>query len=237
MNQNIENLLEFQKVEMEISRLGDALDSVSPKMDALDAKQTSFLEAFEKDSSAMEHLKKKYRSLESDAKANEARIAKSNEKLGAVKTNKEYQALLKEMDDIREMNSTLEDEMILCLEQMESLEADLLKKSGVLEQVQAEIASEKNAILRQAEENTKRLDEAQLLRSRLIEEVDKNLMTDYIRVKRIVKHLAVAAVTQAVCQGCHRKIPPQMFIELQRSDQLKLCPHCDRLIYWNDSFE
>ena len=237
MKQKLINLLEFQKVEVKIGRLSDALDSVAGKLDALDAEQASHEEVFEKDSAAMEHLKKKYRALESDVKTNESRIAKSQEKLGAVKTNKEYQALLKEVDDIREMNSALEDEMIVCLEQMESFEAGLSEKKRDLKRLQGEIAAEKETIRREAESNTGQLKETEQLRAQLAEEIDKPLMEDYVRVKRIVKTSALVPVLQAVCQGCHRKIPPQMFIELQRSDELKFCPHCDRLIFWDDSLE
>ena len=42
-----------------------------------------------------------------------------------------------------------------------------------------------------------------------MEDVDKALMGDYVQVKRMVKNLAVVPVLQAVCQGCHRKIPPR----------------------------
>jgi len=237
MKQELENLLEFQKVEAEIGRLNDFLESVSERLNALDARQVSFQEAFEKDATAMDHLKKRYRASESDLQANESRIARSQEKLGAVKTNKEYQAMLKEMEEIKEMNSALEDEMIVCLEQMESFERDLAEKNGALKQLKGQIASEKEAIRREAEDNTKRLREAERLQALLTEDVDKALMADYVQVKRMVKKLAVVPVLQAVCQGCHRKIPPQMFIELQRSDQLKFCPHCDRLIYWDDTFD
>ncbi len=42
----------------------------------------------------------------------------------------------------------------------------------------------------------------------------------------------VQGVTDAVCQGCHMNIPPQMYNELQREDSLKMCPSCERIIYW-----
>ena len=96
---------------------------------------------------------------ESDVQANESRIARSQDKLGAVKTNKEYQALLKEIEDIKGMNSALEDEMLVCLEQMESFETDLSEKNRNLKQLQGQIASERDAIRREAEDNGKRLKE------------------------------------------------------------------------------
>jgi hypothetical protein len=50
-----------------------------------------------------------------------------------------------------------------------------------------------------------------------------------------VKHqnagIAVAGVMDAVCQVCRMNIPPQLFIELMRMQNILMCPHCQRIIY------
>lgn len=234
MRKKLESLLELQKVEIEIDRLNDLVSSVSERLSNLDAKAASFQEAYDNETTAMDLLKKKYRSLESDVQTNETQAAKSEEKLSVVKTNKEYQALLKEIEDIKEKNIAIEDDMLECLEQMEATEIVLAEKKDKLQELQIEVSSAKKMILQEDEENRKQLEESELLRDRLHKEVDAGLMADYLRVKQLIKVSAVVPVIQAVCQGCHMNIPPQMFIELQRGDQLKFCPHCDRIIFWND---
>lgn len=237
MKGKLESLLEFQNAEAEIDRLTAALDAFPERLAALDAKLLSLQASYDSEKKAMTVLQKEYREMESDMQTNTSRISKSQEKLSAVKTNKEYQALLKEIDDMNEKNSALEDEMIDCLERMESTEKELEEKGEVLKQLLLQITAEKDTIQREAEVDSKKLTMAQDLRHQLSEAVDTALMADYNRVKRIVKARAVVPVMKAICQGCHMNIPPQMFNELQRGDQLKFCPHCGRIIFWDDMLE
>lgn len=237
MRQKLERLLELQDTEVEIERLNAVLDAVPEKLAALDAKQHSLQEAYEKEKESMADLKKRYRDMESDVQTNTARMSKSQNNLTAVKTNKEYQALLKEIDDFKEKNSAIEDEMIACLEQMESAEKDLAEKGETLKQLRFQIKAEMDTIEREAVEDRQRLEAVRKARQQLDGDVDATLKADYERVKKIVKTRVVVPVLNAVCQGCHLNIPPQMFNELQRGDQLKFCPHCDRIIYWNDMLE
>jgi len=237
MRLKLERMLEFQDTEIEIERLNAVLDAVPEKLAALDQKQKSLQETYENELASMEGLKKKYREMESDVQMNTTRMTKSENNLTAVKTNKEYQALLKEIDDYKEKNSIIEDEMIACLEQMEAAEAELAKKGETLKQLKHQIKAEMDTIEREADEDRRGLEAARRLGQQLAGEVDAALKADYERVKKIVKVRVVVPVIKAVCQGCNMNIPPQMFNELQRGDQLKFCPHCGRIIYWNDTLE
>jgi uncharacterized protein len=234
MREKLENLLKLQEIELAIGRLNAFLRTVTEKMEALDAKQAVLEGDYNKEAAAMGALKKKYRDMESDVQTNTIQIKKSHDKLNAVKNNKEYQATLKEIDDYKDRNYAIEDEMIVCLEQMEGFETELSEKKEVLERSKVQISAEKEAIWKEAEDDTKRLSEAEALQQRLLGQVDAALLADYLRIRRIVKGPAVVCVQQSVCKGCHLNIPPQMFIELQRGDKLKFCPHCDRILFWDE---
>jgi predicted nucleic acid-binding Zn-ribbon protein len=43
--------------------------------------------------------------------------------------------------------------------------------------------------------------------------------------------VAVSPVVGSTCKGCHRNIPPQLSIVLQRADTIETCPNCHRIIY------
>lgn len=237
MKQKLETLLKLQDTEMEIERLHAILEAVPEKLAALDAEKTLLRESYEKEAEEMASLKKKYRDLESDVQTNTDRAAKSQEKLTAVKTNKEYQAILKEIDEFKEKNSSIEDEMILCLERMETAEDEFVKKGENLKLLEGQIEADKNSLQEKAEEERKELASARKLKQELSDDVDDDLKAEYERTKKIVKIRALAPVIKATCQGCHMSIPPQMFIELQRGGELKYCPHCDRIIFWNELLE
>ena len=234
MKEKLESLLRLQDVELNISRLNAFLQTVADKVAVLDARQSVLQTEFNTDAAAMGAMKKKYRDMELDVQANLAHIKKSQDKLGSIKNNKEYQAVLKEVDDVKDKNFILEDEMIACLEQMETLERVLGEKKTNLEAATAQISAEKEAVRQEAEDDVQRLQEAEALQADLLGDVDKTLLADYMRVRRTAKGPAVVAVKKSICQGCFLNIPPQMFIELQRGgDKLKSCPHCDRILFWD----
>jgi predicted nucleic acid-binding Zn-ribbon protein len=124
--------------------------------------------------------------------------------------------------------------MINCLEQMETAEKVLSEKGTALKQAQMHINAEKETIQRSAGEDEKKIESAMKFVKELASEVDPSLLADYKRIKKLTPPPVVVPVSDAVCQGCHLNIPPQMFNELQRGDQLKFCPHCGRITYWSD---
>ena len=65
-------------------------------------------------------------------------------------------------------------------------------------------------------------------------DVPDELLVRYERIKKRNKGVGVTSVWKAVCNGCHMNIPPQLYNELQRSDDLLSCPNCNRIMYFQD---
>jgi predicted nucleic acid-binding Zn-ribbon protein len=59
------------------------------------------------------------------------------------------------------------------------------------------------------------------------------LKKDYrsFEVKQRCGGIGLVQVENAVCKGCYLNIPPQLYNELHRGNELRMCPHCHRLIY------
>lgn len=229
-------LVRLQSIEIESRGIQARLVGISGKIEALDAELREFEQAISGSESGMAEGKKKYRGFESDLEMNLGRIQKSNEKLRAVKTNKEYQSMLKEIDEIKQLNSRIEDEMIAHLEETDSAERFLSQKKAEYGRVKGQIQEDKENIRRMSEENRTRLELIEAEWKETAERVDPGLLKTYHTV-RGKTGTAIAAVQNLVCQGCHLNIPPQMYNELQRLDNLKFCPHCQRIIYWKDLLE
>jgi predicted nucleic acid-binding Zn-ribbon protein len=47
--------------------------------------------------------------------------------------------------------------------------------------------------------------------------------------------LAVIEVKDEICQGCNMNIPPQLFVELKKNEEIYNCPHCRRIIFYKNS--
>ena len=97
MKEQIEILVKLQKVETEAGDIRSQLDGLPHRLDKLDAEVMTFQQALEEDEKWVNDIKKDYRTYESDSQTGISQIEKSQAKLRSVKTNKEYQSMLKEL--------------------------------------------------------------------------------------------------------------------------------------------
>ena len=234
----IDTLVKVQQIEIEIEKLKAYLNKVPARISSLEQELEKFIRRVENDEAAIEEFNKQYRAFEADVQLNLAKIQKSQEKLHFVKTNKEYQSSLKEIDDTKTVNSKLEDEMLEILDKIETAEMAIKDRKQHYTQIVDESNREKESIERNAEQREEILVELESKRAAIAAELDAGLLEIFSQVKKKQGDLvAIVAVQDAVCQGCNMNIPPQFYNELQRCDSMKYCPSCFRIIYWQDQDE
>ena len=229
----IVSLVKLQQLEIETRSIKTNLSNVDQRLEKFDARLLEFKQLIEEQESVINELNQKYRGYESDVRLNLDRIKKSEAKLSSVKTNKEYQASLKEIDELKEKNSKFEDEMIEFLDRIEEAENALKEKKAEYSELQARMNAEKELIQKETEEGRLKLEDLEAQWKTVSAGIDAGLFTIYNQVKSNHSNaIGIVAVIDAVCQGCYMNIPPQMYNELQRGDSLKKCPICERFIYW-----
>ena len=237
IQEQINLLVAVQGIENEILQSGRelaALDDAAAALDQELAEREAQLRADQKD---LADLKKNYRQLEIESSINSGMIAKSNEKLPRVKTNKEYQSILKEIEDIQRNNSGLEDRMIAQLDQIESAEAAIRKTEVQLAAFLNTCREKKEAMAAKTRRERQRVAALNEKKVRISAKADPKIIMVLEDVKKKVRGMAVVAAQQAICTGCHMNIPAQLFNELHRLDELRFCPHCHRIIYWKEQVD
>ena len=232
MKEQIKVLVKLQHLDTETVRIKSILNDVSKKLENLDSGLIKIEQTIKDQESVLNELKKEYRDYESDVKMNLAKNKKSQEKLRSIKTNKEYQSLLKEIEDVKSKNSLIEDKMIECLDRIDEAEGIITKKKDEYLQLSDRIKSEKQNIEHEAGIDKKKLEELDMDRKNVSGLIDSQLFKKYLVIKEQQQgRLAVVPVKDAVCHGCNVNLPPQLYNELFRYDSLKFCPNCHRIIY------
>ncbi|MBU4345654.1 MAG: hypothetical protein KKC73_09600 [Proteobacteria bacterium] len=232
MKEQIDILVRLQKNEIEADDIKSKLSDVSKKLDSFDAGLKKFEQSIIDEKSLLNDLSKKYRSYDSDAQTSLALVKKSQEKLRAVKTNREYQSLLKEIEELNAKNSRAEDEMLLGLDRIDETEKGISVKQGEYSKLEQVINSDKETIVQEAELGKERLAKLEIECNEISSKAKPELLKKYIMVKQQAMGIAITSVKGAVCNGCNMNLPPQMYNELQRCDSLEFCPNCQRIIYW-----
>lgn len=229
----LEDLVKLQQIESETREVDSFIEGVDEKLAELDTEIAESERMIEDGQSLIDDLNKKYRDCEHDVQTNQSVISKNKVMLATVKSNKEYQALLKGIDELEKKNSGIEDDMIAHLDRIEEAEKDLsLKKEGY-GHTKKRVGEEKEKVLGEAEAKKKRIAELDVERNSLAESIDSALLSKYNYIKEMGGGIGIAPVKDSLCLACRLNLPPQMYNELQQADDLKFCPHCQRIIYWD----
>lgn len=231
MKASLTTLAALQRIDGERASIEAYLSGVDATIASLSEQLGIFQEKVNEGISCLEQLKKQYRQDESDLKSIEAAIVKGEEKLHAVKTNKEYQSTLKEIDEFKLKASATEDRMLTALDRIEEAEKQVSILKDDLVDMQGEIEDQRKTIRNEAEDQREKLEILDQKRESVWSDLDVKLQRTYERAMRQGNGIAVAAVVDGVCQVCRMNLPPQAFIELMRMNGLQMCPACQRLIY------
>jgi hypothetical protein len=185
----------------------------------------------------LDALRKERRGMESEVQELEGKIEKSGIKLSNIRSNKEYTAGLKEVEDLKSMKFSLEDKVIQCMEQIEALEMDLRDRKKKKEAAAVETERLVLSVQGEMKELDRRLEGLQSQRPSLVQKIEKGLLKTYALLMERKGGKAVSAVVRGVCQVCHMGLPPQKFNDLLKGDAILTCPHCNRIIYWGEDQE
>jgi hypothetical protein len=182
-----------------------------------------------------ENARKLRRSLEGEVKELENRRQRSTGRSNEVKTNREFRAILKEIEDLKVEIVVKEDQVLECMEVIERLDKEVKELEGELEKRRKQLHQDKEALQQESGQVEVRVVRLEALEQEVRAKIDPDILKrfDFLMEKR--GWCAVAGVRGGVCQSCRLNIPPQKFIELQRDETLHHCPSCHRFIYWADS--
>jgi predicted nucleic acid-binding Zn-ribbon protein len=234
IKEQIQTLGKLQDIESQMDALIAELQKIPIQQGKLDQSLSEIDQLMDEDRKTLDRLQKSYRAAEDDVQTNLDMMAKSKEKARVVKTNKEYQSTLKEIDEIKKKNSRLEDDMLATLDDIEALQGRIADREGEYENLSRDIGLKKEKIEADAEGERKILEDLGKEKSAIMGTLDKGIIDQYTSVRSRLGKLAVAKVASSICQGCHMNIPPQLYNELQRFEKIIFCPNCHRIIYWDD---
>jgi predicted nucleic acid-binding Zn-ribbon protein len=231
LNKEIQQLTELQVVDQEIAKLDAEKDT---KLAGLREHEI----IFEERESSINELKGKIdaaetrrRELEAELSDELSRLKERQSKMMQVQTNREYQSLLKEIEDGKKSNKEREEEIVQIMEVAEADEKIMNEQVSTIEE-------EKKSLAKEAKEAKKFSNAIEKQKAGIVKKrgtMAKKIKTpdlrkyDMLRERRNGK--AVVPVIHGVCQGCFMSIPPQQFNDILKGDRMLNCPTCQRILY------
>jgi predicted nucleic acid-binding Zn-ribbon protein len=232
LNQKLTPLVALQKVDLRIMEVTERRKKIPDRLQSAEAPLREAAQALEQARAQMESLVKERRSHEKDLDAHEAQTEKMKSRLSDLKTNKEYQAHLFEIELANKKRGDFEEKILLCMEQIDELQRRVKGMQAQVNSLEAAFTQEKSALDEQDRTLAAELAQLEAQQREAAASVEKSLLVRYNQIKAARKDQALAAVRGGMCAGCRLQIPPQLIAQVKRSDDLHVCPYCRRMLYW-----
>ncbi|PIV23167.1 MAG: hypothetical protein COZ69_03310 [Deltaproteobacteria bacterium CG_4_8_14_3_um_filter_45_9] len=233
MKKQLELLWGLQKVDLELKSIKEEKDRYPKEMKKLDEKQKIEKEKIQKEKEKIESLEKTRRQREGQLNLEQEKIKRAEGRMSEVKTNKEYQALLIEIDAIKGANSRMEEEVLQVLEEIDELKKDISKREKEVGMTLEKIEVERKKLQEKMDHDEGAWNEKMERREVLSKQIESKLFKLYHTLKEKRQGVGVVSVKNETCQGCFVNVPPQMFIEVLKNNALIRCPNCNRILYWD----
>ena len=160
-----------------------------------------------------------------------ARLARYKDQLLEVKTNREYQAMLHEIEAAQSEVRGHEDRILETMLEADELTAAIRQGEEELKSVEREAAVEREVINRELTALQADLDRSAASRTSLAAAISPAVLSIFEQTARSRKGVAVAEARDGLCTICHVRLRPQVFNEILRNDSIIQCDSCRRILY------
>ncbi|HEF9973560.1 TPA: zinc ribbon domain-containing protein [Campylobacter coli] len=231
MNKYLEQLVLLSKIDQEI-------DSFEPKMESISKTLKDAENKIAKFNVELNNLENEIQDVENQKVQNNvhisefsAKIKELSKKSGAVKTEKEANALKIEEDIAKEQLDAANDEIVRLdkiLENKELFKKELLeeraKEEQNLDEIRVSISSQMDGL-------EKERMNVYTKKTKLVAEMNQKVLSFYEKIRKWAKNTAVVPVKKQACYGCFMKIYDKTYLSVIKGEEIITCPHCGRILY------
>lgn len=228
----LERLVRLQQIETAAEHARRRLESLPADYQALDSRLAASQAALDEAKSRLTASATARRDIEKELAVVQTRLSKFKDQLMEVKTNKEYQAMQKEIATAEREVRSFEDRILDNMEEAEGLQADVKRAEGAMKTEQAAIADARRMLETEREGIESNAARLSTERAAVVGEIPSPALALFDHVSRSRRPPAVVEAREGHCSFCHVRLRPQVYNEIRRNNQLIQCESCQRILYF-----
>lgn len=231
MEKQLDKLVRLAAFDAKIAGMQEELGKIPAAVDALRGTYLAAEKALEEAKEELSSMQKERRKAEGDLDGHIEKIRKLNHQTSLVKTNKEYQALLGEIENQKMEQDGYEERILELMEKSTEYEQRIGVAEGEVREAKALFEREEALLQAEGEKLKKELRAIEDSREELMAGINPENIQTYSRVK-VLRGDSVAEVREEICLGCRVSIPPQKYADVITSDEPQTCSRCQRILYF-----
>jgi len=231
MNSDLEKLVRLHHADQELRRLEGELGLLPRARQDLDARLAGERSRLDAAKAALDATTKARKAHEAAVQDLEGKRSKYKGQLMDVKTNKEYTAMLHEIEGVERDIRAREDQILEEMEKMESLAQEVRREEAAFKLIEAEAKKERGEL--DAREASLKAEAARAASERdlALASVPEVTRARYERIARL-RGTGVAEAKDGRCETCHVKLRVQVWVEVRKNESVIECDSCSRILYY-----
>lgn len=231
LREQLKALERLQEIDLKIDSLKKNKTALPAGLKALDDSLARTKAQVTLKKNAIAEIEKLHRQTKAAQDLNSDRLTRSSGKLEAVSNSHEFQAASKELEQLRKLALTLEDQIKKYNVEIENGNKDLTTFTVELDKKQTERDEQGAKVSGQDSQINSQIDELSAERKQFTSIVERATLAIYDRVRGARGGLGIVPAVGGRCKGCNMMVPPQLFNEVQKTLTLHACPSCHRILY------
>ena len=234
MNAILKRLIQLQELDLKIWDRQQRSEGIPKELETMSQSLESDREALREALRCVDEDKKERRFMEGETESLREKLSKYKNQLMEVKTNKEYQAMLHEIENTEKEIAAKEDTI---LEQMMAIDAreELTRtEERMFKEKEKQITKHQEQLKISVSEATREIEALSQEKNEVEEEIPVELTSEYQKIASARKGLAIAEAKDQSCQACHVKLRPQLFAEIKTNLDIIKCENCSRILYFSE---
>jgi uncharacterized protein len=235
MDEQLSLLIQLQEIDGKIRTLTERKKRLPEALADLESKHTAVKADLEKAKENLQTAQKNKRDRDKDLEAGIQKVEKLKMRTSEIKNNKEYQALLKEIETVEQENKAIEDDILMLMEKIDTASAAIIAAEKQEKDEEAAVQAEQKqleAAFGKVGDELKAIEQA---RQEHVSRINPAVFAQYQRLLISKGGVAIAEARGEACSGCYMSIPPQAFVNVKKNESIITCPQCGRILYYKDA--
>ncbi|HJU57462.1 MAG TPA: C4-type zinc ribbon domain-containing protein [Actinomycetota bacterium] len=230
----MDRLLDLQRIDTQIDRLeqrrgqleaGEELSAARKEMQEAEARLGEIRLAVDAVTSESTRLEHEIESMNAKLAAEEKRMYD-----GSIANAKELEALQHEISNLKERRFRAEDDLLEQMVRREALDSRAKVADAEVREARTRVDALGGDSVRELQQIEADLIARRGERNAIVPEVDDELLELYDDLRRQKHGVGAAAIVDGVCQACHEKLSAVELDRLKRTDGVKRCEYCRRIV-------
>lgn len=229
--EQLRTLEQIQELDVQIDTINRKKSELPVELKKLD-QQLSLLQGdLDQKKKQLEEFQKSLKHNEAATQLNKDREERTNQKLTGVGNTKEYSAASTELAQLQKLNETLSKQKAELDQSVAAAQKSVDEIQAKVDEVQKERNSKAELVSTEESGLDKELSRLENDKSGIVPKVDRVILARYSRVRVQRSGIGIAPAQEGRCLGCNMMLPPQLFNEVRRFEEVSQCPNCQRVLF------